>query len=95
VCHASSRPPLRKIASVATRVALQLDLQPRLLERLADRARSKSSPGLTPPPGGRHTSAAKCGFADQRDPLRRIEDEQRHVVRAHRVVRRDAPLAIA
>ena len=53
-------------------IPLQLDLEARLLERLAAYASSKSSPALIPPPGGRQTPGSKCGLriSASRSPLK-------------------------
>jgi hypothetical protein len=75
-------------------IAPQLDVEPGLLECLADRtcnevlARLDSAARRSPDTGG------EMRLADQRKPACRVENQERHIVCPRRVVRRDRPFGV-
>ncbi len=76
-------------------VAIERDLETGFLERFANRARGEVLPRLHAPARRAPDPSGEMRLADQRDPLRRIEDEKRHVVCPRRVVRRELVFAPA
>src|SRR5581483_4842049 len=76
-------------------VALDGDAEASLLERLANRARDEVLAGLDAAAGRAPHVLGEMGLADERDALARVDDEERHVVRAGRVVPRERPFGVA
>ena len=75
-------------------VAASSTCRPGLLERFAHGALDEVLAGLDAAARRPPDVGGEVRLADQREPSRRIEDEERHVVRARGVVRRDRPLAL-
>src|SRR4029079_19279311 len=76
-------------------IALECDAEARLLERLADRAVGGVLVRLDAAAGRPPDVEGEVRRADQGDSLFRVEDEERHVVEAARVVGGDAPFDVA
>ena len=89
-CRPGSRTSRRRVDEVA----LELDAEAGLLERLAHRAGGEVLARLDAAARRPPDAVGELRLADQRDPLARIEDEERHVVRARRVVGRERVLAL-
>src|SRR5581483_4164125 len=76
-------------------IAPKLDMEPGLLERLAHGAGDEVLAAVDAAARRAPHIFGELRLADEREPLCGIEDEERDVVRARRVVRRHRPLDVA